>query len=223
MLVDTIRAELAAAADPERAPGMQRYMKSEQPYRGVQTPTLRALVRRLVAEHPMEDAARLEAAVRELWHDAAYREERYAALALLTERRHARLLTADRVPLLRELIVDGAWWDHVDLIATKLVGPLLRADRATITPIVLAWAVADDVWLRRTAIICQVGAKDDTDTGLLTSAIEASARERDFFLRKGIGWALRDFSKIEPGWVRGFIDTHPELSPLSVREGGKYC
>lgn len=222
-MVDTIRAGLAAAADPGRAPGMQRYMKSEMPYRGVPTPVWRALVTRAVAAHPLTSDAVLAAAVRELWHGATHREERYAALQLLADRRHARWLTPDRVPLLRELIVDGAWWDHVDLIATRLVGRVLRDHRAQVTPTVREWIVDADVWLRRTAIICQVGAKSATDPALLTDAIEANVAERDFFVRKGIGWALRDYSKTEPGWVRRFLDTHPDLSPLSRREGGKYC
>ena len=91
-----------------------------------------------------------------------------------------------------------------------------RPDRAR-------WAVGDDRWLRRVAVICQVGAKDRTDRVLLSDAILANAADRDFFLRKAIGWALRDYARTDPAWVRDFVAAHEdELSPLSKREALKH-
>ena len=123
--------------------------------------------------------------------------------------------------MLDELVVTGAWWDLVDETATRLVGPLLRSAPDVLTPTVRAWATDEDRWRRRTAVICQIGAKERTDTALLAAAIEANAADRDFFLRKGIGWALRQHARTDPQWVRDFVAGH-DLSPLSRREALKH-
>ncbi|MGH3470179.1 MAG: DNA alkylation repair protein, partial [Thermocrispum sp.] len=146
----------------------------------------------------------------------------YLALDLTGHRAYHRWQDPDVLPLYRELITSGAWWDFVDELAIRRVGPILRGHRDAVTPIVRDWARADDRWLRRTSVICQVTAKGDTDTDLLTTAIEANLDDPDFFLRKGIGWALRDYARTEPGWVRAFTEVHPGLSALSRREALKH-
>jgi 3-methyladenine DNA glycosylase AlkD len=218
-LVEAVRSGLAEFANPVKAPQMQSYMRSAMPFYGVQTPVWRPLAKRLVREYPIPDAIVLAATVRELWYGARFREERYVALELTTGHRW-RLL--ELVPLYEELIVDGAWWDFVDLLATQRVGPLLRAYPNELTPIVRVWASGDHLWLRRTAVICQIGAKVVTDTGLLCYCIESNVDERDFFLRKGIGWALREYSKTNPHWVAAFVASHPGLSALSRREATRH-
>jgi 3-methyladenine DNA glycosylase AlkD len=221
-LVTAVRRELAALADPAKAPDMQRYMRSAMPYRGVQTPGWRGLTRRLASDHPLPDLESLQDTVRELWHGAAFREERYVALELTADRRYAAWQTPALLPLYRELIVTGAWWDFVDELAIRRIGPLLRGFPTELTPVVRAWARDADRWLRRTSVICQVGSKQATDTGLLTFCVESNVDDRDFFLRKGIGWALREYSKTDPAWVAEFVASHPALSPLSRREASKY-
>ncbi|HEX2130653.1 MAG TPA: DNA alkylation repair protein [Actinophytocola sp.] len=221
-LVTAVRTELAALADPSRAPGMQRYMKSEMPFRGVPAPQRRELARRLFAAHPLSDVAAWRATVLSLWREAEFREERYVAVDLTGWRAYRSWQTPLVLPLYEELIVTGAWWDHVDELASRRIGPLLRAHRAAVTPVLRRWAVDADLWKRRTSIICQLGAKEDTDTDLLASSIEANLDDRDFFVRKGIGWALRQFARSEPAWVRAFVDDHPGLSPLSRREALKH-
>ncbi|NIH81087.1 DNA alkylation repair protein [Amycolatopsis viridis] len=221
-LVQAARAGLAHLADPVKAPAMRRYMKSEMDFRGVPKPERSRLARRVFGEHPLPDRESFVAAVRELWRDAAFREERYLAIDLTGHRAYARWQDHTLIPLYEEMIVSGAWWDYVDEIAIRRVGPLLRTDRERVTPVVRRWARDADRWRRRTAVICQVGARDNTDTGLLTSVIEANEGDGDFFLRKGIGWALRDYARTAPDWVRAFVETHPALSPLSVREALKH-
>jgi 3-methyladenine DNA glycosylase AlkD len=216
------RAGLAELADPRKAPDMQRYMKSEMPFRGVASPERRVLARRLFAEHPLSDVDSWRATVLSLWREAEYREERYVAMDLSGDRRYARWQSPDLLPMYEELIVTGAWWDFVDEIASRRVGPLLRAHRDTVTPVMRRWATDSDLWRRRTSIICQLGSKEDTDTDLLTYCIEVNVDDRDFFIRKGIGWALRQFARTEPAWVRTFVDAHPTLSPLSRKEATKH-
>jgi 3-methyladenine DNA glycosylase AlkD len=213
------RAALAAHADPAAAAAMQAYMKSAMPFRGVAKPARERLFRTLVRDHPPPDAAALLAEVRKLWDGAGYREERYLALALVE--RHRGWAEASWVTdLYQGWIVEGAWWDFTDEIATRHVGPLVRAHG--LQPLMRTWAVHPDRWLRRTSVICQLGAKSGTDLALLTDAIEANLDDPDFFLRKGIGWALRQHARIDPAWVQRFVDEHPGLSPLSRREALKH-
>lgn len=221
-LLAAVRAGLADLGDPARAPGMQRYMKSALPFRGVPAPARRELGRRLFAEHTLSDVDSWRATVLSLWREAEYREERYLAVDLTGARRYAAWQTPALLPLYEELIVTGAWWDYVDELASRRVGPLLAAHRTVLTPVLLRWATDADLWKRRTAIICQLGAKEDTDTDLLTACVEANLDHDDFFVRKGIGWALRQFARTEPGWVRAFVEAHPGLSPLSRREATKH-
>lgn len=221
-LVKTIRAGLAELADPVKAPAMQAYMKSAMAFRGVASPERSAFLRRVLTDHILPDRVTFTATVLELWRSAEFREERYAAIALSGHRAYRRWQDPGLIPMYEELIVGGAWWDYVDEVAIRRIGPILRGDRGRMTPTMLAWAADGDVWRRRTAIICQVGAKEDTDTELLTRAIEPAIAEPEFFLRKGIGWALRDYAKTAPDWVRAFVDDHPELSGLSRREALKH-
>ncbi|WP_425572321.1 DNA alkylation repair protein [Pseudonocardia eucalypti] len=221
-LVGAAREGLRRLADPTAAPQMQRYMRSEMPFLGVPTPPRRTLLRELVADHPVGSPDALDRAVRTLWDEATYREERYVALALTGHRRYARWLVPPWLPLYQHWIVAGAWWDYVDEIASRRIGPLLREHPATVEPVIRGWVAGDDIWLRRTAIICQLLSKERTDLALLADSIEAAIDEPEFFLRKGIGWALRQHARIDPDWVRAFVAAHPRLSPLSRREALKH-
>jgi 3-methyladenine DNA glycosylase AlkD len=126
------------------------------------------------------------------------------------------------IALYQELMVSGAWWDHVDEVSHR-VGDLLREFPVEIRPMVAAWQHSPDYWLRRSSIICQLGARERTDRSLLAEAILASADERNFFLRKAIGWALREYARTDPDWVRTFVAQHDDrLSPLSRREALKH-
>ena len=221
-LVKAIRTGLAELAAPAKAPAMQAYMKSAMRFRGVAKPERSVLLKRVLADHILPDRVTYSATVLELWRTAEFREERYAAIDLSGHRAYRRWQDPDLIPMYEEMIVSGAWWDHVDELAIRRIGPILRAGRALVTPTVLSWAADRDLWRRRTAIICQIGAKEETDTDLLTRTIEPAIAEPEFFLRKGIGWALRDYAKTAPDWVRSFVDGHPRLSGLSRREALKH-
>lgn len=221
-LVRAVRVGLAELADPAKAPEMRRYMKSDMPFRGVQRPERKRLAAQVFAEHPLSDVDVWVGTVLELWRAAEYREERYLALDLTGHRPYARWQRPGLLPLYEELIVTGAWWDFVDEVANRRIGPLVRGYPDELAPLMRAWSRDPDRWKRRTSIICQLGSKADTDVELLAECIEANLHDPDFFLRKGIGWALREFAKTEPGWVRAFVEAHPDLSPLSRREATKH-
>jgi 3-methyladenine DNA glycosylase AlkD len=219
-LIEAVRAALRGAAQPELARPMQAYMKSATPFLGVRVPVMRTRTRAAAKRRPFTTAADVTDTALRLWREAGYREERYAAIALLDTPAARRLRDPAVLPVLREMIVTGAWWDYVDELAHR-AGDLLAGWPAEVRPAVMAWTRSDDLWLRRASIICQLGARDRTDLELLTIAIESAIGDRDFFLRKAIGWALRDYARTDPAWVRSFADTR-ELSPLSRREALKH-
>lgn len=226
--VGSVRAALAATGDPERAVQQQAYMKSDLPYVGLSAPELRTLLRPLLAEHRFVDRGSWEAAVLELWDDVTHREEWYAAVALLRHRTYRDWLDPDLLALLEHLVRTGAWWDVVDEIASPLVGQVLLDHRAAVTTVMDAWSVdADSMWVRRTAMLAQLRHAEDTDTNLLERVLVANlddtAYGREFFVRKALGWALRQHARTDPAWVRTFVGTYADrLSGLSRREALKH-
>ena len=197
-------------------------MKSEMPFFGVTVPQCRRIARSVFKAHPLPDAGAWEAAVLGLWRKAAHREERYVALELLHFKHYSHWIEPARMPMFEELVVTGAWWDYVDSIASRGMGAMLTAHPQPTKVLLRTWAKDDDIWKRRTAILAQLHAKRATDTKLLADVIGPSVGDTEFFLRKGIGWALREYSKTDPDWVTGFLDAHPGLSNLSRREALKH-
>lgn len=217
-----LRRELKASGDPVKAPQMQAYMKSAMPYHGVQTVPMRALCKEVFRDIQFRDADEWRDAVLCIWRGARFREERYAALALTGVRQAREFQTPEAMPLYEELIVDGAWWDYVDLVATNRVGPIVRGFPAPMKKMMRQWSRSDDIWKRRTSIICQIGSKKDTDLKLLYDCIEPSLKEKEFFLRKATGWALRQYAWTDPDEVLRYVrEMGDRLSPLSRREALK--
>jgi 3-methyladenine DNA glycosylase AlkD len=218
-MIEAIRAELAARANPAKAEGMRAYMKSAMPFLGVQKPGREEIARAVFAAHPLEGFDEWRDTVLLLWREATYREERYLAIRLARDRRYREHRTMAALPLYEELIVTGAWWDFVDEVAVRLVGELL-GDDTTPADVLRRWATSEDMWKRRTAIIAQVLRKRETDLRLLYDCIEPNRQDREFFIRKGIGWALRAYAWVDPDEIVRYCATH-ELSPLSRREALK--
>ena len=225
-----IRAALAEHADGDRAAGQQAYMKSAMPFAGVSSAVLATALRPLLAA-PLPDRQVWVDTIATLWDEAIHREEWYAAIALARHKHYVGWRDAGTMSLWCRLLVTGAWWDVVDDLAIHVVGPVLLADPAAVRPVLLGWALGDDRWLRRAAIICQNAARGDTDRALLAEVVGASLEpelactplERDFFVRKAIGWALREHARTDPDWVRRFVTEHEsELSGLSRREALKH-
>ena len=198
-------------------------MKSDLPFFGVTVPEVRRIARETSRAFRFADPDAWQAAILSIWRSANRREELYAAIELLNDPTYRAWLSPDRINLIRELVVTGAWWDLVDGIASNATGRILASHRTETAPILRSWSVDDDIWLRRTAILAQLRFKADTDRALLTDVIEPSIERPEFFLRKAIGWALREYSKVEPEFVLDFITGNADrLSPLTRREGLKF-
>lgn len=222
-LAARIRSELEEIAEPARAPAMQAYMKSAMPYLGVSSVPRRALCKALFAELSWGTSVAWQADVLEVWRGAEFREERYCALELACVRVARPFQTVDALPLYEEMIVTGAWWDFVDEIASNRLGPILRGQPAATKPIMIEWANCDNLWKRRSAILCQLGGKSATDTDFLFACIAPSISSNEFFLRKAIGWALRQYARTDPRRVADYVARHSgELSNLSKREALKH-
>jgi 3-methyladenine DNA glycosylase AlkD len=224
-VVDAVRSALAEAGDPVRAAAQQAYMKSSMPYRGITSPQLRTILRPVLADPALvlHDRRDWEAAARTLFDEAYYREERYAAIALTGHRAYRGWQDPDSVPLYRHLVTTGAWWDIVDEVASNRIGPILLGHRDAMTPLVRGWATDGDLWVRRTAILSQLGFRERTDVGLLREAIDPNVADTSFWIRKAIGWALRQYARTDPEWVRALVTSYGDrLSGLSRREALKH-
>jgi 3-methyladenine DNA glycosylase AlkD len=216
-----LRAELAAAANKEDALAMQAYMKSSMPYHGVRATAMRAACKGMFAKYPLATCAEWRSEILDLWRNATHREERYAAIELVLLKRHRECWSPRLMQALEEMIVTGAWWDLVDGLA-HVVGELLRSHPKEIRPLMRAWSRDSNLWKRRVSIICQLSFKGETDLDLLYANIEPNLADRDFFIRKAIGWALRQYAWTDPEEVRRYVRAHREkLSGLSRREALK--
>jgi 3-methyladenine DNA glycosylase AlkD len=222
MLLMKLRKTLQHAGDPVRAPAMQAYMKSAMPYHGVSTPQLRTICKTTFADLQFASGRDWQAQVLGLWRNARFREERYAALYLAGHKRAQLFQTVSTMKLYEELIVTGAWWDYVDHIASHRVGPILRNYPAPMRRKMLSWSKSTNLWKRRTAILCQLRFKTETDLDLLYACIEPSVGSKEFFLRKAIGWALRQYAWTDSAEIKRFVGLNrTRLSPLSCREALK--
>lgn len=215
---DEIAGVLAPLADPARAVAMRAYMLDQFAFLGLPAPVRRAAVKPLVARPWASPHALLEAAGR-LWQRPE-REYRYTAIDLLA--RHCRMLSPAHVADLRALLVTDPWWDTVDGLAGVL-GEVLFADRTAGRPMMDAWIADASFWVRRAAMLHQLGWRLETDRDRLFGYAVALAAEQEFFIRKAIGWALRDYARWDGAAVRAFVAAHEDvLSPLSRREALKH-
>jgi 3-methyladenine DNA glycosylase AlkD len=222
-LIAALRRAFATAADADKAAPMQAYMKSALPFHGIAAPLRRRLTAEAVKTHPCKDVRSLADTMRSLWRGARFREERYAAAELARVGVHRKLLDLSLLPLYEAMIVGGAWWDICDDISGAAIGPLLQRWPVALKPVLRRWAKGDDLWLRRASFLCQRKLKSAFDARLFYDTILPSIGEhvmaREFFLRKGIGWALRERSYRAPDEVQAFCrEYEARLSPLTRRE-----
>lgn len=202
--------------DEARATGMANYMRNQFPFLGIQTVPRRRSVKAALAGLPKPTEAEIVEASTALY-ELSEREYQYSAVELVAA--NVRACSSAFIDHLEWLVTTKSWWDTVDALAASVAGPLVKENPA-LTSTMDAWIESENVWLARTAILHQLRYKSLTDAARLFRYCEARAGDREFFIRKAIGWALREYSKTDPEAVRAFILTHDaELSGLSKREG----
>lgn len=218
-VLDRLAEQYPPAADPQRAAAMRAYMRDQFAFLGIDSQRRRALSQPVLAGLPRPGEDDLRAAARACWA-LAEREYQYFACDWL--RANARACTPAFLPTARTLITTKAWWDTVDVLAVHLVGPIVARYPTTASTMDI-WAVDPDRWLVRTALLHQLRYRERTDEARLLRYCRAQAGSTDFFVRKAIGWALREYGRTNPGAVRAFVSTHAgDLSGLSVREALKH-
>ena len=216
MDVEELLENLKAVANPNDAVAMKDYMKNKFEFLGVKTPARRKLAKAFFKQQT--DFVIDWNFINEAWKNP-YRELQYAALDYLESRK--KLLTPSDLPRLKKLAQTKSWWDTIDFL-DRLVGSIIARFPET-KEIILSWSCDKDFWLRRLAIDHQLLRKEKTDTELLEKILVNNLGQTEFFINKAIGWALRDYSKTNPDWVRDFIQQHrAEMTALSIREGSKY-
>jgi 3-methyladenine DNA glycosylase AlkD len=225
-VADRLAAELAARADPAQAAPMAAYMRDQFPFLGVKAPAQARAWAAATAGLPRrlpEDVV-AEAAVA-LWARPE-REHQYLACRLVGRHtgapRTAEPPTPAFLDVVERLLTDRPWWDTVDALASHACGDLVRR-HASLRPRMDAWLAGDDVWLIRAALLHMNRWGPDRDAGWLFAACLSRAGHPDFFVRKAIGWALREHSKVDAAAVEAFVAAHgTELSGLSRREALKW-
>ncbi|PLR66114.1 MULTISPECIES: DNA alkylation repair protein [Bacillaceae] len=203
-------------ADLEKAISMENYMRNQFRFLGIKSPERKEITKQFLMEHGRPD--QLKETILKLW-SFEERELLYAAMDILVLEK--KKLHPQDIEWIKDLIITVSWWDTVDLIASNVIGPLVMKHPELKEKHLDKWAVSENFWLQRTAILYQLKYKQETDEASLYNVIRNLSSSKEFFIQKAIGWALREYSKTNPESVHSFISEN-ELAPLSKREGMKH-
>ncbi|MBU0561452.1 MAG: DNA alkylation repair protein [Bacteroidetes bacterium] len=203
-----------ANADPENAFNMKKYMKDNYEFYGIKTPERNELTKDLLRKENIPGVEDAKSIIIKLWK-LPERELQYFAMRLAEK--VVKKFDAPSIEFLEYLVVNKSWWDTVDFIAANLVGMHFKRFPHLIEPNTVRWINSNNMWLQRSALLFQLKYKKETNTELLFDYCTRLSKSNEFFIRKGIGWALREYSKYDPPSVRKFVK-NTELSGLSNSE-----
>ncbi|MGL6313887.1 DNA alkylation repair protein [Vibrio sp. WXL103] len=213
-----IKSVIEPLADETNALNMQAYMRDQFSFYGIQSSLRRAAVKQLFSKKSLPPVSSVSEIVRELW-SLPQREYQLIAVDLLIKYKHQLpVIYADELEF---LITTKSWWDSVDMLATHIASALYKNYPQQIAPYIKRWRKSDNIWLRRTALLYQLKFKQQTDIGLLFEMIRENQHDKEFFIQKAIGWALREYSKTDATAVVRFIDDE-KIDGLAKREGLKW-
>jgi 3-methyladenine DNA glycosylase AlkD len=219
-IISHLHHQFTQEQNPLRAQGQKAYMKGHFEFLGLSKPQRSLIQKALFKKTAITSEEELAGALKTLWN-LPHREFQYVALELAIF--FKKLWTPHLLPTIEMLICEKSWWDTVDTLAARIVGPLAQKHPELLTSID-KYIYSDNMWLRRTALIYQLSYKHETNKEKLFSYCQITMSEQEFFIRKAIGWALRQYSKVQAHEVRKFIDEHrSSLSKLSYAEASKYC
>ncbi len=209
--------EMIQHKNEEQAQKMSKYMLNKFEYIGIKTPERRKIFKNFFKEYKNEEKIDWEF-VNKCWENK-YREFQYVAADYLKNTKDK--LTIDDIPKFKQLILKKSWWDTIDNL-DMTIGALALKD-SNVNKILLEWSLDENIWLRRIAIDHQLLRKEKTDIELLEKILKNNLEQTEFFINKAIGWALRDYSKTNPEWVKTFIEKNREnMAKLSIKEASKY-
>ena len=205
-------------ANPSQAAPMKRYMREQFEYLGIKTPQSKLLMKEFVSKHGLPPIEELDKVLRDLW-SLPEREFQYAAMNLLGK--FEKKLPENFISSLEYLIVTKSWWDTVDALASHPVGTHFKRFPKTREKYLKRWRKSKNMWLRRTAILFQLGYKKETDFDFLCEIIRENLGSDEFFINKAIGWGLRQYAYTDTKAVKKFVK-ETDLHPLSRREAMKH-
>ncbi len=205
-------------ADVAKAAYMKKYMLNQFEYHGIQTPVRSELLKQFIKVHGLPPVDHLEKAVNLLW-DRPEREYQYVAMSFMN--RQKKKIPAGFIKVYEELLLNKSWWDTVDYIAAVLVGYHFKMFPEQILPYTEKWMASGNMWLQRSSLLFQLKYKNSTDTGLLTKYVRELSDSKEFFIRKAIGWTLREYSKTNPEFVKSFVESE-NISNFSKKEALKW-
>ena len=209
--------EMIQHKNQEQAQKMSKYMLNKFEYIGIKTPERRKIFKNFFKEYKNEEKIDWEF-VNKCWENK-YREFQYVAADYLKNTKDK--LTIDDIPKFKQLILKKSWWDTIDNL-DMTIGALALKD-SNVNKILLEWSLDENIWLRRIAIDHQLLRKEKTNAELLEKILKNNLGQAEFFINKAIGWALRDYSKTNPEWVKNFIEENKEkMAKLSIKEASKY-
>lgn len=204
--------------DIENAKKMQTYMKTEQFFYGVNSPSRKQIFREVKKNFKIKSQEEYQKIIMELWEGKS-REEMYFALDVAETNK--KFIKVEAFPFFENLVFTATNWDTLDWICSKLISPLILQNR-DLEKTLKKWSDSENFWVRRASILSHLKHKENTNTEFLSKIILKLAHEKEFFIRKAIGWILREYSYVNPNWVVEFVKVNEEkLSGLSKREALK--
>ena len=215
--IEPVHQAFLKEADSTNAIGMKAYMLNKFDFFGIKTPERDLIVKSYLKNNTVSNSKELELVIKELW-EFPQREMQYFAIDVFAG--HKKLWTTSSIKLIEHCIINKSWWDTVDGIASDWLGFYFKLFSEQTFLISSQWNKSNDIWLQRSSILFQKSYKKNTDTALLASYILNCKDNKEFFIRKAIGWALREYSKTNPDWVINFVANH-KLSALSEKEALK--
>lgn len=216
-MIEDLMALFTQHSDADRASKMEAYMKFKFKYFGIPSPKRKSIQSEVFIHYKFTSESELKELILLLWSQNE-REFHYAALDLLAKNK--KFLQPNSIDFLEFLIVNNSWWDSVDGLASQVIGPYFKKFPDQKNLALMRWKQSDNMWLRRTCIIHQLGYKMETDLDILTEMILLNSESKEFFLQKAIGWSLRQYAKYNSDWVQNFVEINT-LKNLSKREALK--
>ena len=226
-IIAKLEKALSTKRNPTDAAAMKKYMREKFEFYGVKSPLRREIVKEILGGKDKDLTIKdIREFAKILW-EKPQRELQQIAMEFLAK--HRKILCEndadfeENIEFFKMLVTSKSWWDTVDMLAYKVVGYLVQTHPSKGKPVMLEWISSDNIWLRRTAILHQLCCKESTDEDMLFQFCLARCHEEEFFIRKAIGWALRDYAKTKPDKVKKFLQQNKDsLSKLSYNEAAKH-
>ncbi len=213
--IPTLSSEFKKHADSTIAVKQKAYLRDQFEFYGLTTTKRRVIQKPFLVKSFLPEKNELEELVKALWKKPE-REYHYFAQELAFK--YAKKLEKDDIRLFEYMITNKSWWDTVDMICNKLLGPYFKQFPSEIESSIDRWLASNNIWLQRSAVLFQLKYKQELDTDLLRYVINKLMGSKEFFINKAIGWVLREYSRTNPAWVIAFVETNPNLDNLSKRE-----